>query len=126
MAETSNHAALRWLIEMGADEAIGEQAVDRLAAAPVPPPDVPVQANRGAPPASIPRVAPMARASVSPVISQAAAAAVASARDLAASATTVAELEAAVAKFDGCALKATATRLVFADGNPKARIMFVG
>ena len=29
-------------------------------------------------------------------------------------------------KFDGCALKSTATRLVFADGNPKARIMFVG
>ncbi|MGA7803530.1 uracil-DNA glycosylase, partial [Bradyrhizobium sp.] len=29
-------------------------------------------------------------------------------------------------KFDGCALKATATRLVFADGNPKARIMLVG
>ena len=29
-------------------------------------------------------------------------------------------------KFDGCALKFTATRLVFADGNPQARIMFVG
>ena len=29
-------------------------------------------------------------------------------------------------KFDGCALKSTATRLVFADGNPQARVMFVG
>ena len=28
--------------------------------------------------------------------------------------------------FDGCALKHTATRLVFADGNPEARVMFVG
>lgn len=28
--------------------------------------------------------------------------------------------------FDGCALKHTATRLVFADGNPQARLMFVG
>jgi DNA polymerase len=28
--------------------------------------------------------------------------------------------------FEGCALKNTATRLVFADGNPQARIMFVG
>ena len=28
--------------------------------------------------------------------------------------------------FDGCALKATATQLVFADGNPQARVMFVG
>ena len=29
-------------------------------------------------------------------------------------------------EFHGCALKDTATRLVFCDGNPKARIMFVG
>src|SRR5204863_276572 len=29
-------------------------------------------------------------------------------------------------KFDGCALKATATRLVFADGAADADIMFVG
>ena len=29
-------------------------------------------------------------------------------------------------KFDGCGLKATATRLVFADGAPDARIMLVG
>jgi DNA polymerase len=28
--------------------------------------------------------------------------------------------------FEGCALKHTATRLVFADGNPQAKIMFVG
>ncbi len=28
--------------------------------------------------------------------------------------------------FDGCALKHTATKLVFADGNPQARVMFVG
>ena len=28
--------------------------------------------------------------------------------------------------FEGCMLRATATRLVFADGNPKARVMFVG
>ena len=32
----------------------------------------------------------------------------------------------AAGKFRGCALKNTATRLVFADGNPEARIMFVG
>jgi uracil-DNA glycosylase family 4 len=28
--------------------------------------------------------------------------------------------------FDGCPLKATATRLVFADGNPQSRLMLVG
>ena len=35
-------------------------------------------------------------------------------------------LRALLENFDGCALKSTATRLVFADGNPQARIMFVG
>jgi len=35
-------------------------------------------------------------------------------------------LRALLETFDGCALKHTATRLVFADGNPQARIMFVG
>src|SRR3546814_12836717 len=28
--------------------------------------------------------------------------------------------------FDGCGLKRTATNLVFADGNPQARVMFIG
>nr|WP_246731645.1 uracil-DNA glycosylase [Methylocapsa sp. S129] len=36
------------------------------------------------------------------------------------------ELREALEKFDGCGLKATATRLVFADGAPDARIMLVG
>jgi uracil-DNA glycosylase len=36
------------------------------------------------------------------------------------------DLRAALAAFEGCALKGTATQLVFADGNPQAKIMFVG
>ncbi len=36
------------------------------------------------------------------------------------------DLRAALAVFEGCALKGTATQLVFADGNPQAKIMFVG
>ena len=39
---------------------------------------------------------------------------------------TLEELRAALAVFEGCALKGTATQLVFADGNPQAKIMFVG
>src|SRR5205807_2187287 len=31
-----------------------------------------------------------------------------------------------LAAFEGCALKRTAKQLVFADGNPRARVMFVG
>jgi len=39
---------------------------------------------------------------------------------------TLEELRAALDAFEGCALKATAKQLVFADGNPKAKVMFVG
>jgi DNA polymerase len=48
------------------------------------------------------------------------------AREAAKSAKTLDELRGILDKFDGCALKATATKLVFADGNPQARVMFVG
>ena len=53
-------------------------------------------------------------------------AAIQSARDAARTAPTLEGLRELLENFDGCALRATATRLVFADGNPKARIMFVG
>ena len=39
---------------------------------------------------------------------------------------TVEELRAALAGFDGCGLRDTATNLVFADGNPDARLMLIG
>ena len=45
---------------------------------------------------------------------------------LAQAAKTVADLKAAVESFDGCGLKRFASRTVFADGNPKARVMFIG
>src|SRR5262249_22595838 len=57
---------------------------------------------------------------------QAPTAALQSARTLAAAARSVAELAEALAAFDGCPLKRTATNLVFADGNPEARIMLIG
>ena len=41
-------------------------------------------------------------------------------------ARSLAELEAMVAAFEGCALKRTAKQLVFADGNPEADIMLIG
>jgi DNA polymerase len=48
------------------------------------------------------------------------------AREAAKRAKTLDELREALARFDGCALKNTAKNLVFADGNPTARVMFVG
>lgn len=50
----------------------------------------------------------------------------AASKELAAKATNLAELEGAIRSFDGLAVKKTATNLVFADGNPKARVMLVG
>ena len=48
------------------------------------------------------------------------------AREAAKSAGSLDELRAMLERFEGCALKSTATQLVFADGNPDARVMFVG
>ncbi|PZQ15920.1 MAG: uracil-DNA glycosylase [Ancylobacter novellus] len=50
----------------------------------------------------------------------------AAAREAAASAATLEELRAILEAFDGCPLKATASRTVFADGTPGARLMLVG
>jgi uracil-DNA glycosylase family 4 len=52
--------------------------------------------------------------------------AIAAAREAARAAPTLAALRGLMETFEGCALKSTATQLVFADGNPQARIMFVG
>ena len=109
-------AALRWQVEAGADEAIGEEPVDRYAAI--------ASASEGRPAAPAPAAAAGARAPPAPL--PAATAALQSARTLAAAARSVAELAEALAAFDGCPLKRTATNLVFADGNPEARIMLIG
>jgi DNA polymerase len=42
------------------------------------------------------------------------------------SAQTLEELRTTLAAFEGCALKRTATNLVFADGNPAASVMIIG
>ena len=52
--------------------------------------------------------------------------AVIAAREAAKSAATLTQLRAMLERFEGCALRTTATQLVFADGNPQARVMFVG
>lgn len=66
---------------------------------------------------------PLATAAPSPTAPEAA---VMAARDAARTATSLEELAGILARFEGCPLKATASRLVFADGNPQAAVMFVG
>jgi uracil-DNA glycosylase len=111
---------LAFYLEAGVDCALAEEPVNRLAD-----PDIAPAASEPAPPKQLrtaPAVIPAARAeaTVAPE------AAVASAREAARTAPTLEALRALLETFDGCALKQTATRLVFADGNPQARIMFVG
>ncbi|RAI36925.1 uracil-DNA glycosylase, partial [Rhodoplanes roseus] len=48
------------------------------------------------------------------------------AREAARTAATLDDLAAILARFEGCALKATATKLCFADGKPGAPVMFIG
>jgi DNA polymerase len=102
---------LRWYVAMGADEAIGDTPQDRLA----PPPT---------PSLAVAPAKPRPTAAASPA--EAPAGAAASARRLAEAAHTLPELAAAVAAFDGCALKRTATNTVFADGTPGAPVMIIG
>ena len=113
---------LAFYLEAGVDCALGDEPVDRLAE----PEPAPAPAIREVPPAPVARPMPAA-----PVLSGLAEppapdAAIASARELARTAPTLESLRDLLEKFDGCALKSTASRLVFADGNPKARVMFVG
>jgi DNA polymerase len=119
---------LAFYLEAGVDCALGGEPIDRLAE-PEAVPKVAVQAApqppRAAPPAEAAR--PLAAPAV--IRGEAAPApdvAIASAREAARTAPDLDGLRALMETFDGCALKKTATRLVFADGNPQARIMFVG
>jgi uracil-DNA glycosylase family 4 len=110
---------LDFYLEAGVDCALSDAPVNRLAD-----PDIrPVEATPApaAPARTMPAISP-ARAEPPPAPEQA----IASAREAARTAPTLAVLRDLLEKFDGCALKSTATRLVFADGNPRARVMFVG
>ncbi len=113
-------ATLRWLVEAGADEALLETPLDRFSALPPPPSIAAPTPARAAPVAVAKPAAPILAAP------QPAAMAEQTARAAAAAAQTLPELKVALAAFEGCSLKATATNLVFADGNPAAPILLVG
>jgi uracil-DNA glycosylase family 4 len=122
--------ALAFQFEAGVDIALDETAPDRFAEQPAAP-KAATSALRGfdeAPPRAAPAVfTPPLKAAAAPApVLPGAEAAVTSAREAAKSAATLDALKAELARFEGCALKTTAMNLVFADGNPNARVMFVG
>jgi uracil-DNA glycosylase family 4 len=108
-------ALLRWYTEAGVDETIGHEPINRyVARAPTPAP---------APAAVTPALPPRAASAAQPIMAPPTDA---GATQMAQAATTVAELRAAVESFTGCGLKQFASSTVFADGNPQARVMFIG
>jgi DNA polymerase len=119
--DATKRALLSWYVEAGVDEVIADVPVDRFAAA-APPPGT-VAPPRPATPVPEPPP-PAARPAPPPLQSRDAA--VRTAQEIAAGASDVDALRAAFESFDGCPLKETATNFVFADGNPHAKLMFIG
>lgn len=139
---------LAWYREMGADEAVGDAAVDWTQHGPAAPgaeilaslqpavgeaaPAAPRPLGQPVPPASVPRSLPaVARpqqaaapargfSGIAPDASQLAA------RTAAANAATLADLETALRGFDGCGLKATAKNLCLYRGATVAKVMLIG
>lgn len=121
-------AALLWWAEAGVGFSLSEQPTDRFAAPaaiPDPPPDR-TAAERAARPALSVRTSPDAPAGREPARPPGRPASPAAFANVAASAGDLQSLRAALEGFEGCALKKTATQLVFADGAPGSRVMFVG
>jgi len=135
-------ALLAFYLDSGADAVIGEEPVDRMAEETI---------SRGTNPVTSPLVEeaaakrreggltsslalskqtpsqPLPRKGGGSMTAPATPeAAVMAAREAARTAQTLDDLRALLEAFEGCALRTTATQLVFADGNPQSRVMFVG
>src|ERR1700733_355083 len=127
---------IAFYLDAGADALIGEEPIDRMAEEnrTFPPPKrmpaVARVAGEGTAPSGLRRSGPPfsgdgktrapAPAPASPE------AAVMAAREAVRGAATLDDLRGLLEKFEGCALRSTATLLVFADGNPQSRVMLVG
>lgn len=105
-------AILQWYLENGVDEPVSSTPVDRLA---------PKILS-----ASLPEVSAGPPSQPVPFVMSGMAESKAEAIRLASAATTLDELKTAIGAFEGLALKKTAMNMVFASGNPAARIMVIG
>ena len=108
-------AALAWQVDLGLTDISAESPLNRYdLPEPIkaPPPAPIIAAAKPAPPPEPEAPNPEA--------------ATIAARDAAAHAATLEDLRAALAAFEHCELKRGARNLVFADGNPKARVLILG
>ncbi len=113
----SDLSILQWYLEQGVTELLAEAPVNRFAAS---------SASVEAPVAALVTVKTLPGANAISEMPLGTADAKKEALKLAQSANSLEELEAAIRNFDALAIKKTATNLVFADGNPKARVMVIG
>jgi len=138
---TDSLDALAWLLDSGADEACGDEPVNRFTArASIPPPlagggearSASGEGLRQPPPPDLSRNSAINRppppggrekliADSSPASDH-----IGRAMEIAAACNSLVELKTALENFDGSALKKLATNTVFADGTPSRHIMFIG
>ena len=134
--KTSLREGLVWQVEAGIDECIGDVPIDRFAKtavklaerlenqpAQLPERSVATTFSRSRLPEEISsRPMPAPPRNQNSALERAIRAAINAAQ----AANSIEELKAAVEHFDECALKKTAMNIVFSDGNPEAKIMFIG
>src|SRR5580658_501082 len=120
-------AALSWLLDAGADEALQDEPVDRFsvaaparAAAPKPP------SMRSAPETIRPKTEFAKPSTPKAALLAVDTDSIGRATEIAASCNSLGELKAALEAFEGSALKKLATNTVFADGTPDYHIMLIG
>ncbi|UYN99573.1 MAG: uracil-DNA glycosylase [Devosia sp.] len=109
-------SVLDWYRAAGVDLAVGEEPIDRFAQIPPAPATLPQRAKAMQEPGQ----------TAAPAAGRAMGGDPGEARKLAASAATLDQLRTILEGYEGCSLKFRATQLVFADGNPEARIMLIG
>jgi uracil-DNA glycosylase len=112
---------LRWYAEAGVDACLDDEPHDRFAEA-----EQELLAAKQA--ATAPKLLPQSTAQpkMSSLVASSPDEAATLAKIQADTAQNLSELRTIMAAFSGCALKATATHLVFGDGDEAAKIMFVG
>ncbi len=116
---------LTFYLEAGVDIALDEVPANRFAD----PALAAAVSEPAAPPGPPPNIEPRpvaAAASVTPLVPPITEEAIMAARAAAHSAASLEALREIMSTFEGCALRTTAKQLVFGDGNPQARLMFVG
>lgn len=103
--------SLSWLLAMGVDDVIDDRPVNRFAL-PQPKPTSTTDKRQATGPRPISASKSSGSADEASIIAE--------------QCNSLDELKSALEEFEGCALKQTATHLVFADGNPNASLMLVG